>query len=342
MRNDGLAAAPVTISVIVPAYNAAATLPACLSALRSQKGDHGGPVEVIVVNDGSRDETARLAQECGARVIHQTHQGIGAARNLGVRQARGEVIAFTDADCAPASDWLDEITRPFADPEVMGVKGVYATKQRGLVARFAQAEYEEKYDLMRGAERIDFVDTYSAAYRRAVFAHNPGFDPRFSRSGEDIEFSYRLAESGCKLVFAPTAIVYHRHPNTLGGYFRRKFFVGYWRVWMYKMHPRKILADSHTPQSLKIQMGLALASLVAILFSPFFGPGSVLAAAAVIAFLLMSLPFALNTWPRDRMVAVLAPLILFWRAIALDAGFFAALAIHSTLGFDSRFAPKPA
>lgn len=342
MTDDGLAAAALTISVIVPAYNAAATLSGCLEAVRSQDGKYAKPVEVIVVNDGSSDETARLAQDGGARVVHQTHQGIAAARNLGVRYARGDLIAFTDADCAPAPDWLGEITRPFADPEVMGVKGVYATKQRGLVARFAQAEYEEKYELMRGAERIDFVDTYSAAYRKVVFAHNTGFDPRFSRSGEDIEFSYRLAENGSKLVFAPPAIVYHRHPDTPGGYFRRKFFVGYWRVWMYKMHPRKILSDSHTPQSLKLQMGLALVVLGTIVFTPFYTAGSVLAAAAIIAFLLASLPFALTTWPRDRLVALLSPFFLFWRALALDVGFFAALAIHSTLGFDSRFAPKPA
>jgi glycosyltransferase involved in cell wall biosynthesis len=331
----------VTISVIISAYNAAATLPACLEAVRSQNRNHGNSVELIVVNDGSSDETAKLAQDYGARVIHQTHQGIGAARNLGVEHARGDLIAFTDADCAAAPDWVDQITRPFADPEVMGVKGVYATRQRSLVARFAQAEYEEKYDRMRGSERIDFVDTYSAAYRKTVFLRNPGFDPRFSRSGEDIEFSYRLAERGCKLVFAPAAMVYHRHPGTLGGYFRRKFFVGYWRVWMYKMHPRKILTDSHTPQTLKLEMGLALAILAGILLSFFYTPALLVAAGGAILFLLMSLPFALATWHRDRAVALLSPLFLFWRALALNAGFFTALVIHSTLGFDSRSAPKP-
>lgn len=330
-----------TISVIVPAYNAAATLPSCLQALQSQDWNHASPFEVIVVNDGSYDETARLARDCGARVVEQAHQGIGAARNLGVRCAQGNFIAFTDADCAPARDWLYQITRPFADPEVMGVKGVYATKQRGLIARFAQAEYEEKYDRMRGAERIDFVDTYSAAYRNSVFDQNRCFDERFSRSGEDTEFSYRLAENGCKLVFAPRALVYHRHPETFAGYFRRKFFGGYWRVWMYKMHPRKILSDSHTPQSLKLEMGLALAIIAGVLLSLVYTPALVLPAGAVITFLLVSLPFAISTWRRDRMVAVLAPFFLLWRAFALDVGFFTALVIHSTLGFDTRFAPKP-
>lgn len=335
-----LLSAPIAVSVIVSAYNAAATLPACLQAIHSQNGNRKS-FELIVVDDGSCDETAKLAQDYGAQLVQQTHQGIGAARNLGVRNARGDLIAFTDADCAPAPDWVDQITRPFADPEIMGVKGVYATKQRSLVARFAQQEYEEKYDLMRGLERIDFIDTYSAAYRKSVFLQNPGFDPRFSRSGEDIEFSYRLAERGCKLVFAPPAMVYHRHPDTLRGYFRRKFFVGYWRVWMYKMHPRKILTDSHTPQTLKVEMGLTLAILAGILLSFFYSSALLLAFGGIILFILMSLPFAFSTWRRDRVVAPVSPLLLFWRALALDAGFFTALIIHSTLGFDSRFAPKP-
>ena len=331
---------PVTVSVIIAAYNAAATLPGCLEAVRTQHGNHGNSVELIVVDDGSCDDTAKLAQDYGAHVVHQTHQGIGAARNLGVQYASGDLIAFTDADCAPAPDWVSQITRPFADPEVMGVKGIYQTRQRNLVARFAQAQYEDKYNRMRGAERIDFVDTYSAAYRKSVFLQNPGFDPRFSRSGEDIEFSYRLAEKGYKLVFAPQAIVYHHHPATLKAYLRRKFYVGYWRVWMYKMHPGKIIADSHTPQSLKLEMGLAIAILGAALLSVLHPPSLLLLIAGILAFALVSLPFAAKAGRKDPAVGLLSPLLLFWRALSLNAGFFTALVIHLTLGFDSKFAPQ--
>ena len=65
--------------------------------------------------------------------------GPAAARNHGAQQARGEILAFTDADCAPAPDWLHAISQPFADPEIIGVKGTYRTHQTGLVPRFPTA-----------------------------------------------------------------------------------------------------------------------------------------------------------------------------------------------------------
>jgi GT2 family glycosyltransferase len=147
-------------------------------------------------------------------VIHQEHAGAAAARNRGARQARGQVFLFTDADCEPAHDWIEQMLAPLADPEVMGVKGLYRTRQRSAVARFAQAEYEEKYDRQKRVEQIDFVDTYAAAYRRGVFGAHGGFDPEFLLD-EDQEFSFRLARAGCKLVFNPAAVVYHQHPGTV-------------------------------------------------------------------------------------------------------------------------------
>jgi glycosyltransferase involved in cell wall biosynthesis len=328
--------------VIIPAYNAAVTLPACLEAVRSQSGSLGTLVELIVVDDGSNDETAAVACRYSARVLSEAKQGPAAARNLGARNAAGDLVLFTDADCIPASDWVEQLTAPFADLEVVGVKGAYRTWQRRLTARFVQAEYEEKYDRMRGLERIDFVDTYSAAYRKSIFLENSGFDPTFPRaSGEDIEFSYRLSEKGYRLVFAPQAIVYHQHPATMMAYFRRKFYVGYWRVRMYRLHPEKMVGDSHTPQSLKLQMGLTLGIIVSALLSPLYPPALALFPFTCVGFVLTVLSFAARNWRKDRGVALVSPFFLFWRALALNAGFFTALVIHSTLGFNSRFGPKP-
>ncbi|MEP7199108.1 MAG: glycosyltransferase family A protein, partial [Chloroflexota bacterium] len=84
------------LSVIIPAYNAAPTLGDCLRALRQQSFAHD-QYEVIVVDDGSTDETAAMAEQCGARIVRQPKRGPAAARNLGVTQARGEVVLFTDA-----------------------------------------------------------------------------------------------------------------------------------------------------------------------------------------------------------------------------------------------------
>ena len=90
---------------------------------------------------------------------------------------------------------------------------------------------EDRYDRMTDVESIDFVDTYSAAYRRDIFLANEGFDSTFpTASIEDQELSFRLTEKGYRLVFAPAAKVLHHHNHTLSAYIRRKFFIGYWKV----------------------------------------------------------------------------------------------------------------
>ncbi|MBI5567054.1 MAG: glycosyltransferase, partial [Chloroflexi bacterium] len=255
-----------TYSVIVPAYRATGVLPHCLAALRDQTLACE-TYEIIVVDDGSPDQTAEVAAKLleGAQgsVIRAPHGGPAHARNLGAQAARGEILAFTDADCEPAHDWLECLTAPLHDKTVTGAKGVYRTRQKSLVARFVQQEYQDKYDRLANQAAIDFVDTYSAAYRRDVFLASGGFDETFTTaSGEDQEFSFRLAAQGHRLVFAPRAVVYHQHDATLAEYARRKFGIGCWKMLVLKRHPGKAVRDSHTPQLLKVQMGLLAAALL--------------------------------------------------------------------------------
>ena len=320
-------------SVVVPAYNAAGTLPLCLAALADQDSPSSA-YEVIVVDDGSTDETAAIARAAGVRVIGQPRAGPAAARNRGAAAAAGELLLFTDADCAPVRGWLAALSAAFADPAVAGAKGAYLTRQRGLVPRFTQLEYEERYDRMAGVETIDFVDTYSAAYRRDVFLANRGFDTIFpTASVEDQELSFRLAEKGYRLVFVPAAQVYHRHNPTLRAYVRRKFLIGYWKALLARWHPGRLVRDSHTPQTLKLQMGLAALTLAGLATAPaaslllggWWLPGWIAAAAAVAAFLASEIPFLGKVWRRDRQVLLPAVGLLWVRAAALAAGFAAGL-----------------
>jgi len=318
----------LSYSVIVPAYQAKDVIGGCVQALVDQTVLRER-YEIIVVDDGSTDETGRLAQESGAdRVLRVPHNGPAAARNAGVDAARGEIVLFTDADCEPASDWIERMVAVFGQPEVMGAKGIYRTRQRSLVARFVQLEYESKYDLMRGHAAIDFVDTYSAAYRRRIF-EGRSFDTAFPRaSGEDIEFSYRLSGEGYRLVFVPEAVVYHHHVDTLLGYLRRKYYVGFWRVRMYQLHPEKVVSDSHTPQTLKMQiglMGLLLPSLFAAsIWSRFVTISGVL----IGLFLLSAISFLSHGVRRDPPAGLAAFFLLFIRALGLGLGFAVGLLCH--------------
>lgn len=310
------------VSVIIPAYNAAATLPDCLQSLQQQTLPRER-YEIIVVSDGSSDRTTAVAQSSGTdQVIAIAHSGPAAARNAGIAVARGGIILFTDTDCQPAADWIECMCEPFQDPQVDGVKGVYYTRQRSLVARFVQLEYEDKYDRMAGQERIDFVDTYSAAYRRRVFEQNQGFDPYFPRaSGEDIELSYRLARQGHKLVFAPKAAVFHQHVDTIWKYLCRKYYVGFWRVRMYALHPGKMVADSHTPQTLKLQLLLVALLLGSLVLSILYPRTLLLSASIGAVFLLSTIPFVIKSLRRDAVVALLSPWFLLLRALVLGVGF---------------------
>ncbi len=306
-------------SVIVPCYNAAATLGACLRALAHQTCRD---FEILVVDDGSTDSTAAVAERFqGVCVIRAPHAGAAAARNRAAREARGEILLFTDADCSPSEGWVQAMLAPFADANLVGVKGVYTTRQRERTARFVQCEYAEKYARMRRAATIDFVDTYSAGYRRQVFLANGGFDEAFpSASVEDQEFSFRLAKQGARLVFVPNAVVAHRHVSTLGAYARRKFWIGYWKVRVHHRHPDKALRDSHTPLTEKVQVALVvgmLPVLPAAAFVPAFWALAVLFAAL---FIVSAIPLTLLVARRDPAIAwVTLPLVAV-RALALGAG----------------------
>ena len=319
MASDVFDLSKAFFSVIVPVYNGAETLPACLRALQQQTLP-ADRYEVIVVDDGSTDGSADLARRFGVQVISQENAGPAAARNRGVQAARGEILLFTDADCAPAPDWIERLTAPFADPTVAGTKGAYLTHQRELVARFVQMEYESRYDRMRSLASIDFVDTYSAAYRRAVFLAAGGFDPSF-QIDEDQEFSFRLTEAGHRLVFVPEARVYHIHARTVGEYARRKFWIGYWKVRAMRAHPSRLVSDSHTPQVLKAQMGLAALGAVLLvggLWRPAWAVGGLAAWAGIPV---TGTPFLLKVVRRDAPVAWIVPAMLFVRAWALGTGF---------------------
>ena len=308
-------------SVVVPAYNAGATIRLCVEALLRQSAGTEA-CEVIVVDDGSTDDTAAVLRRFPVTAIHQPNRGPAAARNHGARLARGGIILFTDADCVPREDWVEQMAKPFVAAEVCAVKGAYRTEQRALVARFAQVEFEERFEMLKKVDSIDMVDTYSAAFRKDVFDQMGGFDESFPvANNEDTDLSYKLSAAGHRMVFNPDAVVFHlKHPDTLRRYLRQKFWRGYWRMVVYRRFPDKMVKDTYTPQTLKFQvLALALAGpLVAagVLFPAALG----LAALPLLLFLASTLPFARFAAGRDVAVAALSPFLLALRAAAIGLG----------------------
>ncbi|MCI0476922.1 MAG: glycosyltransferase [Anaerolineales bacterium] len=301
------------ISIVIPAYRAQKTIGACLDALRAQLAPDD---EVIVVADEeSRETMCALCEPRGARVL-TPNRGAAAARNLGAADARGEIVLFLDADCVPERNWVRAMLAPFANSEIVGACGMKQTKQRGIIPRFIQLEFDYRYDNERALQYIDFIDSGTAAYRRAIFLEQGGFDSRLS-DAEDTDLSYRLAERGYKMALAPDAIVYHHHPESLIEYLRRKFTYAFWRADVYARHPRKLTSDSRTPQTQKIQ-GLLVGLLISLLVITFVWREALwFVALIVIAFVLTTVPFVARYFKRDPLVALLSP---FLTALAAFAG----------------------
>jgi lipopolysaccharide/colanic/teichoic acid biosynthesis glycosyltransferase len=216
----------------------------------------------------------------------------------------------------------------FDDAQVMGARGAFRTDQSGLVPRFVQAEYEDRYDRARGRDQIDFIDNYSAAYRRDVFLANGGFDAAFGAC-EDQELSFRLAEKGYRLVFTPQAVVTHLHDTSLLDYMRRKYALGFWKAPLTQLHPDRMVQDTHTPQVLKLQivlLSLLLALLPPAVLGWWWPPLAWLwlpVAAAGLLFLLSTAPFLRKLAQRSWRLALVGPGMLACRALALGGGYLA-------------------
>ena len=308
-------------SVIIPAYNEGKTIGKTLESLREQSYRD---FEIIVVNDGSSDRTAEIAKKNGAKVITQQNAGPAAARNNGARNAKGEIVVFIDADCVADERWLEHMLKPFSDKDIAGVQGAYKSSQKSLVARFTQLDIEDRYKrLDRKADQLDWIGSYSAAYRKNIFNELGGFDEDFpTASGEDPEFSFKVSRKGYKLVFKQNAIVYHFHETSLLKYLRTKFYRAYWRVLLYSKHTRKIVTDSYTPQELKMQIAAMYSTIFFSFVTLFSGTdlAAIVLAISALIFLGSTLQFTIEAMRKDFVAGIMSPVFIFFRTFAFSLG----------------------
>lgn len=203
-------------SVIVCTRNGVQRIGACLGAIRKMAG---GPFQTIVVDDGSEDGTAELvaSEFPDIRLISIPPSGLSSARNIGAAEADGEILAFTDDDCEPDSEWLVRLTKAFLDPNVAAAGGPNLPPP-------ARTPTEAVMRAAPGAPSHVLLDDTSAehlpgcniAVRKGVFWKIGGFDPVFRTAGDDVDFCWRLSDAGHRLAFVPGAFVWHwRRPSIL-------------------------------------------------------------------------------------------------------------------------------
>jgi len=185
------------ISIIIPVYNDAEHLFDCVSALkRSPRTDS----EIIVVDDGSTDDTPRVAANMGVRVLMlPENSGPAAARNYGAQYARGEILLFVDADVVLAAGMIDRIEKVFQDqPELTAVFGSYDAYPEafGVVSQYRNLLHHFVHQ--NGHCEASTFWAGCGAIRRSVFEAIGGFDEKryTTASIEDIELGYRLRNAG--------------------------------------------------------------------------------------------------------------------------------------------------
>jgi GT2 family glycosyltransferase len=308
---------------VIPARNAADTLPACLEALHRQTVAAG---EILVVDDASSDQTAEVARANGASAVTlPRHIGPGAARAVGVESVRGDIIVFTDADCIAEPEFLARLVAPLRTG-ASATKGAYTTSQRGLVPRFIQQEFHERYELLTRAARPDFVDGHAVAYRRDHMEAAGGIDDTLTLS-QNVELGYRLADQGRLVAFVPDARTEHRHPASVGAYARAKAWRAFWRVRSWRTHPHRAMTDSYTPWTLKVQGGLVLASACLAAWRLATGQSIwyLWTASAALSFAATALPFLVRAARNDTAVVLVAVPLLVVRATAVGLGAAAGL-----------------
>jgi len=305
-------------SVIIAARNMGRTVGECVLATLSQSVPRN-LYEVIVVDDGSTDQTAAIARRCGVRTLSQRSSGLAAARNTGAQAARGDIVVFLDADCVPKLDWLAQMVSPFADSKIVGVKGAYQTNQSGLLPRLIQAEWDDTYRRLQENNAIDLVDGYSAAYRRDAFLAAGGFDPSFA-AASDVELSCRLTKAGHRLVFAPKAAVYHYHGNSLTSYVEEAIRSGLWRSLLYARHPETLLSNGDPRPELQAQIPLVGLTLGTLLLGTRWRRCLPLSGLFTLAFASTTVPSALRARSSGDDVALAAPVLQFLRALGLGFG----------------------
>jgi len=212
------------VSVVIAARDAAATIDACLAALAAQTY---AAREVLVVDDGSTDDTAARARAAGVRVLDGQGRGASAARNLGIRAAAGRYVAFTDADCTPPPHWLARLVMVLDTTTADGVGGgqrnVFppeAGDAEAFDAFFRLAAVMSDYTRDSGGVReVAHNASCNSAYRRDVLLALGGFAEGMW-PGEDVDLDIRLRAAGGRLLFVPDATVAHHRPGTLAWFAR--------------------------------------------------------------------------------------------------------------------------
>ena len=228
-------------TVVVPVYNSQGTIAACIESLLNLKYPRE-KLEIIIVDNGSSDDTAAIASRYPVRVLREEQRGAAAARNCGIREARGEYIAFTDSDCQVAPDWLHELVRAAIEHKSDAVGGRIVGTVSNPIARFTEDQrvLNQEDAIRRLKAPLPFILTANALFKKKILDDVNGFDVAFDQGVEDTDLCWRLHAHGCVFAYAHDAIVYHHHRLTAVGLYFQFFKYGKGEVQLVVKHRSRL------------------------------------------------------------------------------------------------------
>lgn len=234
-----------SVSVVICSYNGEATIGECLDgATRLDYPDY----EVIVVDDGSTDATAAIAQAMGVRVVRQPNRGLSAARNTGLAVSRGEIVAYTDDDARPDPHWLRYLAATFLTTRHAAVGGPNVPPPRdGAIASCVANAPGGPLHVLTSDTVAEHIPGCNMAFRRADLAAMGGFDERFWVAGDDVDACWRLQDRGGTIGFSAGAMVWHHRRGSIHGYLRQQRGYGRAESMLESRWPERFNALGHVP-----------------------------------------------------------------------------------------------
>lgn len=224
------------VSVVVASYNGSRTLAACLKSLTVLNYPR---YEIILVDDGSSDDTHRITSSFpDVRYVHQSHQGLSVARNTGIAAARGEIIAFTDADCRADEDWLTYTVGNLLQGDCVGMGGHnFLPPDDGPVAAAVMASPGGPAHVMLTDRLAEHIPGCNMVFYKWVLEEIGGFDPMYHRAGDDVDVCWRLQQRGYHIGFSPGGFVWHYRRNNVRDYLRQQQGYGEAEAMLVRRHP---------------------------------------------------------------------------------------------------------
>lgn len=273
------------VTVIVPVKNEAEKLGRCLGALRGQTLP---PVEILVVDGHSTDATTEVARAHGATVLYEDQGTRAAACQIGVEHARGDLVAFTDADCVPDADWLQVLAEEIARPRERRLAGVGCTivnvgdKPWERAINASQTTLLGSGNSVQGREfagerHVVSISGCHSMYRREDLLRVGGFRADL-KTCEDTELNLRLRRQVGPLLYTPRTRVLHDHKRGLRLFVKRMRQYGAGRA-QARLFGVPVLLPLSVPVGIVL---LALAPLVALALAAVY-LGSILATGATLA-----------------------------------------------------------